>query len=90
MNGGPYGNLPTRQAWKRLAESADNPAIGAEELIQPFRYAPESDLCEEMPGQLSQRFRVLLGDRRRSFRVIGVFENSNSDGWISAFHGICR
>ena len=79
MSDGPHRSLPMRQAWKRLAEAADNPATSTEERIQLLRCALEADLREEIPDQLLRQVRTLLGDQQSGFWDIDVFENLRSE-----------
>ena len=86
MSDGPHRSLTMRQAWKRLAEHADNPAAGMEELIQLGGYALEDDLREEFPdrllrqiqfqhiAELSERFEELPSLKNEVFFLSRFFD----------------
>ena len=79
MSDGPHRSLPMRQAWKQLAEAADNPATSTEERIQLLRCALEADLREEIPNQLLRQVRTLVGDQQSDLWDIDLFENLRSE-----------
>ncbi len=78
MSDGPHRSLPMRQAWKRLAEHADNPAADMEKLIQLGGYALEDDLREEFPDRLLRQIQSLLIDQQLDLWDIEKIENLKS------------
>ena len=63
MSDGPHRSLPMRPKWKRVAESADNTAFGADEICNALVPALEEDCRSEVSADFLDGLRRFCTDQ---------------------------
>jgi hypothetical protein len=66
MSDGPHRSLPMRRAWKRVAESADNEAFGADEIREAILPALEEDCRGEIGPEFFSSLQRVWADQEAS------------------------
>ena len=66
MSDGPHRSLPMRKGWKRVAQSADNPAFGTDEIRDAILPALEEDCRGEISPEFLSGLRSVCADQEAS------------------------